>query len=825
VHGDAELALAARATVAPGGRAATLTALDLRYPEARWALASPVRIESREGSLTLSPLTLRSGGQAISGSLQKRATRIDASLALRALDLGRLPRAFVDPALGLGGVLDVDVRARGRASSPEVVAKVALQDGSFRRFRRLQLRLDATYAGDEAKGKLATRGEGMDLTGTFAVPVRALLRGHPRAPVKVELAVSELRLDDSLRDLGVSFPMSGLASAQVSLRGTADDPRLLVSVKARRLVVRQAPPSDVALALSSGDDGRLRARLDLAIDGRKSFVELRTGFALGELIRAAPDREALLSRPFSLDADVRDLPLALASQAGLASRPLGGALTARAHVAGTPAAPRGEISVAGSQLTTRRLAPVDARVRVQVGDELRADVAADQRGKSLLAARLRIAAPVGRLLDAGRVADAPLAIQADVGPLSLSEMQDALQPEDVDPAQAPPKIRGTLAARVTASGTLRDPKARLHARVVGLGADESPDGTLDVSFDYASARETVALVLGSDGGGELRADAATGIDLSYPAVTRRPALAGLPVEATLRAVRFDPAFLANLTGALEKLGGQISANARVGGTFGAPSVSGTLEWKDGVLGTHANGDFTDIQLRARGDNDRIELQQLSAKSGHGTAKLAALATRTDRGAFQLHATADLDKLPLVTEGQVAATISLRSTADGTVSPSRILVRDLTIPEAHVQLPEVQRKNVQKLGAPRDVVLTIGGKPVRGTKKEAEATASLGPAAGGTGSIAPPAGEPGGAPRVVVRVNAPRNLWIQGNDVNTEFGLSDGFRVEVAGAPRVFGDVNVIRGRLDVFGRRFDFQRDSKVTFSGPATLPALDVTS
>jgi translocation and assembly module TamB len=825
VHGDAELVFQARATVAPGGRAGTLDALQLRYPEARWSLASPVRFEAREGSIAVSPLTLRSGAQSISARLEKRGGRVDASLALRSLDLATLPRAFVDPSLRLGGVLDVEARVRGRASSPDVVAKVALRDGSFGRFRALQLHLDASYANDEARGTVQARGEGVSLDGTFAIPMKALRRGRPRAPVKVELDVPELRFDESLRDLGVDLPLSGLASAQVSIRGTADDPRLVAAVKGRRIAFRQVPPSDVELALSSGADGRLRARLELAVGGRKSSAELRTAFTLGELLRNPPDRETLLARPFALDADVRELPLQLLSQAGVASGPLGGALSVRARLAGTPAAPRGELSATGSKLTTRRLEPVDARVRVQVGDELSADVSADQRGRSLLAARVRVAAAPERLLEPGRFANAPLSIQADVGPLSLAEMQDAFEPEDVDPARVPPRVRGVLTGRLTASGSLRDPRAGLRARVEGLGADRSPDGTVELAFDYASARETLELVLASQGGGELRAHVATGVDLSYPAVTRRQALDGVPLEATVRAGRFDPGFLASLTGAVEKLGGAISADARVAGTLGTPTASGTIEWKDGFVFTHGNGDFTAIRLRARGDDDRIEIEELSAKSGRGTAKLAALATRNQRGAFELHATADLDKLPIVTDGQVSATISLRSTADGNVSPSRVVIRNLSIPEAHVQLPEVQRKNVQKLGEPPDVVLTMGGKPVRGTKRQADATATLGAAAGGTGSVAGPAGEPGGGPRVVVRVNAPRNLWIQGNDVNTEFGLSEGFRVEVAGTPRVFGTLNVIRGRLEVFGRRFDFQRDSKVSFSGSPALPALDVTS
>jgi len=827
VHGYAELSLAARATAAPDGRAGMLTALSLRYPEARWALESPVRFESREGSLTLSPLTLRSGAQALSARVQKRGSRLDAALALRALDLGRLPRAFVDPALGLGGVLDLEVRAEGPSSKPDLLAKVSLREGRFKNFRRLQLRLDASYVKDQVKGTLAANGEGVKLTGAVDVPVKALQQGRPRVPVKVELTVPELRLDDSLRELGISEPISGFVSGQVSLRGMADDPRLRVALRGRRLRMRQVPPSDVELALGSADDGRLRARVDLALEARKSYVEVRIPLTLGELLREPPDRDALLARSFALDADVREVPLKLLTEAGLTSQPVGGVVSARAHLAGTPRGPRGGLSVSGRGLSTRRLKPVDARIELEAGDEVRANVQANQGGKSLLAAELRVGASAGQLQDAAHLAETPLWMQGNVGPLSLSELQAALQPDDIDPAQVPPKIRGVLAARLTSSGTLRDPRAAFRVRVDGLGADRSPDGTVEVTFDYGAAREKLDVVLRSQGQGELRASAATRLDLSYPAVTRMRQLDAIPLEATLRAADFDPAFLANLTGAVEKLGGLLYADAQVAGTFGEPTVNGTLEWKEGLVFTHGNGDFTHIHLRARGNNDRLELEELSARSGSGRAKLAALATRTSGRTFKLHATADLDKLPVMSEGQVTATVSIRSTADGDANPFRILIKDLSIPEAHVQLPDVQRKDVQKLDDPPDVVLTLSGKPLRGTRKTSpEASADVGAAAEGTGSgSAGAGGDPTGKMRVVVRVNAPRNLWINGNDINTELGLSDGFLVEYATEPRVSGDVNVIRGRLDVFGRRFDFQRDSKVSFSGPPSLPDLDVTA
>jgi translocation and assembly module TamB len=786
-----------------------------------------VGFAAREGALTVSPLTLRAGRQTISARMQRRGTQLDAALSLRAFDLARLPRAFVDPALALGGVLDLEARAQGAAARPDLTAKVSLRDGSFKRYRRLQLDADASYVKDQAKGTLAANGVGVALGGRFDVPVKALQHGRSRLPVKVDLTVRELRVEDPLRELGVATPLTGLVSAQVTLRGTADDPRLDIGVKGRGVRMGDAPPCDADVTLVSGDDARLGARLELALEGKKSFAEVRTPFSLGELLRRPPDREALLARSIAVDADLREFPLKLLAQAGVATTSVDGVVSAKAHLAGPPLALRGRLTVEGNGLTTRRLDPVAARLLLDVGDELRAELHADQRGRSLVAAKVRVGASAASLRDAAALADAPLSVDANVGPLSLREWQDALQPDDIDPAHMPPQVRGTLAGRLTASGTLRDPRATLRANLGGLGADRSPDGAVELAFDYRGAREKVDLVLRSAGKGELRASAASRLDLSYPAVKAPRRLGDLPLEATVRAADFDPGFLANLTGAFEKLGGLVYADARVGGTVGAPSVNGTLEWRDGLVFTHGSGDFTKIHLRARGDNDRLEVEELSAKSGSGTAKLAALATRTAGRQFKLHATADLDKLPVMSEGQVTATVSIRGTADGDASPSRILIRELRIPEAHVQLPDVHRKDVQKLKDPSDVVLTLRGKPVRGTKKKVEepagevVAASEGTGSGGAGA----ADDAAGPMHVVVRVSAPRNLWIQGNDVNTELGLSEGFRVEYAGAPRVSGDVNVIRGRLDVFGRRFDLQRDSKVSFSGPPLLPDLDVTA
>jgi translocation and assembly module TamB len=81
------------------------------------------------------------------------------------------------------------------------------------------------------------------------------------------------------------------------------------------------------------------------------------------------------------------------------------------------------------------------------------------------------------------------------------------------------------------------------------------------------------------------------------------------------------------------------------------------------------------------------------------------------------------------------------------------------------------------------------------------------------------------PAPVKRLSSPRNLWVHGKDINSEVGLGDGFRVEVKDEPMIFGELRVIRGRLEVFGRRFDFEQNSKVRFTGPMLRPVVEATA
>jgi translocation and assembly module TamB len=117
------------------------------------------------------------------------------------------------------------------------------------------------------------------------------------------------------------------------------------------------------------------------------------------------------------------------------------------------------------------------------------------------------------------------------------------------------------------------------------------------------------------------------------------------------------------------------------------------------------------------------------------------------------------------------------------------------------------------------VLTCQGKPMDSAQAQAD-TPAADSAMGGAGPDRP---EPQRQFRI--NINAPRNLWVQGADMNVELGLSENFRVESAEATLINGTVHVWRGDVAVLGRRFNIQNSSQVSFTGPPLAPYINATA
>jgi len=181
------------------------------------------------------------------------------------------------------------------------------------------------------------------------------------------------------------------------------------------------------------------------------------------------------------------------------------------------------------------------------------------------------------------------------------------------------------------------------------------------------------------------------------------------------------------------------------------------------------------------------------------------------GSFTLSGAGEMSRFPIVTDDQLLAIATARLTVAGEASPRLINIQRLAIPEAHIELPDVKRKDLQELARPPDIVLVRNGVPVKKRKKKPDA-AAIQASLDATRAFR-------------VTIDAPRNLWVKSSDLNLELGLSEGFRIDYTDRVLIYGEANVMRGRVDVLGRRFDMQKNSQVRFNGIASQPYLNVTA
>ncbi|HZH04054.1 MAG TPA: translocation/assembly module TamB domain-containing protein, partial [Myxococcaceae bacterium] len=448
---------------------------------------------------------------------------------------------------------------------------------------------------------------------------------------------------------------------------------------------------------------------------------------------------------------------------------------------------------------------------------------AEQAGRALLDASARIDAPVARLRTMEAVARTPVRIDAKVGPLSLADLRALTGAKGGSSQKLSAVLRGELEAR----GSLNAPELRVRADVDQLGMQGKALGEVHLRYAYERKRSDLAAALKSPGG-ELNLKALTTLDLAWPALRKGLAYRTAPVQATLTSRDFDVSVFNGFTEAVRSIEGKLSADASLTGTVGAPAFRGQLGFRDGRVALAGFGRYQDIELSLEGSNERVELKKLFARSGGGSALLTARAD-LDRGRFTVRGGGELKRFPIISEDQLVATVSVRTSFEGQGSDEVINISRLAIPEAQIELPDVKRRDLQELARADDIVLMRNGKAVNPKQRQALARARQAEArqegTGGAGGVVPEeedAAEP--LRRTLIRVDAPRNIWVHGKDVNAEVGFSEGFRVEYGRELTMFGEIRVLRGRVDVY-RRLDIQRDSTVRFMGPVMTPYISATA
>jgi translocation and assembly module TamB len=252
----------------------------------------------------------------------------------------------------------------------------------------------------------------------------------------------------------------------------------------------------------------------------------------------------------------------------------------------------------------------------------------------------------------------------------------------------------------------------------------------------------------------------------------------------------------------QQLSGPIVVAADFAGRVSAPQLNGViradaLTYDNETYGTR----LSNMAIRARFTNDRLQLDSMTAKAGDGSMQAKGYVSLAADQGYPLQIDARLNNARLAKSDAIGAT------ASGTVSVTNgrgggLIKADITIPEARYEIIRQGAAEVPELTGVRrksDI------RPARITDR---------PAAQQTASF--------GLFKLEMRVRAENQLFVSGMGLESEWEAD----MRIGGssaAPVITGGLDLVRGTYSFAGKRFEVER-GRVRFSGGAlTDPNIDI--
>ncbi len=806
-----ELSLQLEGMLDRGEEGVLLSVVTLEYPPERWVLDAPSHISWKGGDVALEPfgLTSRDSHLTLEGGVQSNV--VDLSLALRGLDLARLPAALVPPSLKLAGRVDAKVHATGKTSRVEADAELSWADGAIEGFTGIAMTAQAHAGAESVAGTLTLKAPVATVAGTFDVPFGGKSKGKAVAPpLKVHLTAQQLELARLAQALDTVLPFEGAVDLTLDVAGSLDEPLPMLHAESTNLgwcrgpcpVTGERPPAvkPDRVVLVASPDPQGHATASLAVTGLGGLTTLSA--KMPKTFRQLPGIDWLRT-PVDFRLEGRAVELAALGAMAELTVPLNGKLSLTAQSTGTLSQPDVELTASVEGFQPLELQPADLLTHVKsTRDETRVDLTVTRAKRVMTTSQARLGGPLETLWHPDLLPNTGLLVDAEVGPMPLADLWQVAS----DIHEQPPT--GTVNAHLSITGSAANPRGSMRGTLEQLTVGKVALGHANLAWDYQAGKHVLSTAISSlgtfKGHGEML------LDISLPALIRGPNVAEAPIEATVKADRFDLSFLSGVHPMLRTLGGRLQLDAEFKGVLSNPGFKGELEWTEGRLGLSGYGEYKQVHLLLSGSDAGYLLKDLSAHAGGGEVTLKAEAKRLSAGVYGLTAASTMRAFPIITDDQLLAIATTRFDLEGQASKTLIDIKRFTIPEAHIELPDVKRKNLQALERPGDIILVRNGVPLVKKKKKPVPGAPVVTQA---------------ARLLRVEVDAPGNLFVKSSDGSLELGLSDKFRIEFAEQLLIYGEVSVVHGRLDVIGRRFDVQKDSRVRFAGLATTPYVNVTA
>ncbi|WP_428629161.1 translocation/assembly module TamB domain-containing protein [Sphingopyxis sp.] len=252
----------------------------------------------------------------------------------------------------------------------------------------------------------------------------------------------------------------------------------------------------------------------------------------------------------------------------------------------------------------------------------------------------------------------------------------------------------------------------------------------------------------------------------------------------------------------QHVSGPIAVAADFSCSVADPCLNGVVRGKDMIYENQTYGTrLTSMVVNGRFTGNRLEIDQLTATAGDGKVEAKGYISLAQADGYPMNIAMTLDNARLARSENIAARATGNLTLEKVVGQAALLSGSL-------RLPETRYKIVREGAAQVPVLTGIRRKPAAGRQRiSGDGLAAVG------GSLFD-------LIRLDIALKASDEIYVSGMGLESEW-MADIVLRGTTLAPRVTGEIELVRGTLGFAGRSFELQ-EGRVTFpTGDAYDPAI----
>lgn len=256
----------------------------------------------------------------------------------------------------------------------------------------------------------------------------------------------------------------------------------------------------------------------------------------------------------------------------------------------------------------------------------------------------------------------------------------------------------------------------------------------------------------------------------------------------------------------QRLSGPIGVAADFSGRVQSPELAGiirgnNLTYENQTYGTR----LSNMAIAGRFSGDRLEIERLNAAAGDGTVSASGFVSLAEASGYPMNVEI------LMNDARLAASDALAATATGNLRLTKE-ARQTALVSGRILLPETRYQIIRQGSAEVPELTGVRFKPPRGPQRI-------------TGDE-PAQPQPGlfDQLRLDIALQAPERLYVSGMGLESEWS-ADLRLTGTSTAPRISGDVELVRGTLGFAGRSFELS-EGRVDFTGGTKIdPVIRLTA